>query len=121
MIRGILRGYQLIITQLCDAHCSNESSSILNDNADSAQGCGAIISEELSANVTEFNFACGLPASSCKVSVAARNTAALSQPAEISVETRGSPPARPPRIVRVRQTITGTVMVEFDYPCPHSG
>ena len=124
-LRGILQDYLLTIIPECKtraAECSNGSNTV-QESTVAPLDCDPrnVTKMVLAANVTEYLFVDGMPATAYRVTVSARNTAALGEPAVMGVETKARPPTRAPSIVRVRQTITSTVMVEFDFPCPYSG
>jgi hypothetical protein len=137
-LRGVLRGYRVTVTPEAAAEetaCSNGDSRG-GDRTSLTSTTAAIVKSAALLNwdwppepttvnldpvATTFTFDEGVPGTRYRVSVAALTGAGEGEPAVTAVVTKWQRPSRPPRIVRVRQTITGSVMVEFDYSCTYSG
>ncbi len=124
-----MQAYRLIIAPNCTGKeaqlddCSSGSGNLALTSPLPLRKCGSYSEQlELPANQTAFSFEGERPGRNYLVSLSAVNGAGVAGDAAVlAVETRGRRPERPPHVVRVRQTFTNSLMVEFDFPCPHSG
>jgi hypothetical protein len=125
-----VQAYRLVIAPNCTGKevllddCSSGGGNLALTSPLPLRKCGSYSAEQLQlpANQTAFSYEGERPGRDYLVSASAVNGAGVAGAAAVlAVETRGRRPERPPHVVRVRQTFTNSLMVEFDFPCPHSG
>ncbi len=125
-----MQAYRLVIAPNCTGKeallddCSSGGGNHIVTSPLPLRKCGSYSAEQLQlpANQTTFSFDGERPGRNYLVSASAVNGAGVAGAAAVlAVEMRGRRPERPPLVVRVRQTFTNSLIVEFDFPCPHSG
>ena len=116
-IKGQIDSYKISFT----SGCENAKQTICESSLESAYTCSYSDVIIVDTNTTSYRHS-AVPGTKYFATVSARTRNPESGPtSDTVVAVTLSEKPHKPRVLRAEKTITGSVLLEYDYPCPHTG
>ena len=116
-IKGELESYKITLTSSCENTNMTDCETTLGSN----HTCQYSENITISGNSTSYRHS-AVPGTKyfAQISAKTRNPK-LGPPSDVQSTVTMSVKPHKPEILRVQKSMTGSVLIEYDYPCPHTG